>query len=325
VSDLGAATAYWTVGPGRGELRSEPLREPASGEALVRALHSGISLGTELLVHGGAVPAAIADRMRAPFQEGTLPWPVKYGYLSVGRVEQGPRDLRDREVFCLFPHQDRYVVPAAALTPLPAGMPARRAVLAGTVETAVNALWDAAPRLGDRVAVMGAGMVGCAVAALLRTFPLKRLQLVDIDRDRGRVARALGVDFVEPAAAAVDCDLVIHASGSAAGLARSLEILGDEGEVVELSWYGNREVTVPLGAAFHARRLVIRASQVGQVAAARRARRTHSDRLGLALDLLREEAFDALITGSSPFRELPQTMSQLASGQLRALCHVVDY
>jgi threonine dehydrogenase-like Zn-dependent dehydrogenase len=250
---------------------------------------------------------------------------VKYGYLSVGLVEQGPRELLGRPVFCLFPHQDRYVVPAVALTPLPPGVPARRAVLAGTVETAVNALWDAAPRLGDRVAVVGAGMVGCAVAALLRSFPLQRLQLVDVDPGRRSVADTLGVDFVEPADAVVECDLVLHASGSSAGLARSLELLGDEGEVIELSWYGTRDASVPLGAAFHARRLAVRASQVGQVAAARRARRTHADRLGLALELLRDDAFDALLTGASPFAELPGTMARLASGQLRALCHVVDY
>ena len=263
--------------------------------------------------------------MRAPFQEGQLPGPVKYGYLSVGVVEQGPDGLRDRDVFCLFPHQDRYVVPADALVPLPDGVPPRRAVLAGAVETAVNALWDAAPRLGDRVAVVGAGMVGSAVAALLRTFPLQRLQLVDVDPARESVAAARGVERVAPAAAAGDCDLVVHASASPAGLRRSLELLGDEGEVIELSWYGNREVPVPLGSAFHPRRLTIRASQVGEVSAARRARRTHAERLSLALELLRDDAFDVLVSGSSRFDELPETMRRIASGELPALCHVIDY
>ena len=243
-ADFVQATAYWTLAPGEGVLRDERLREPGPDEALVRALHSGISRGTELLVNSGGVPSEVADTMRAPFQEGDLPGPVKYGYLSVGVVERGPQDLVDRDVFCLFPHQDRYVVPAAALTPLPPGVPARRATLAGAAETAVNALWDAAPRLGDRVAVVGAGMIGCAVAALLRTFPLQRLQLVDVDPGRESVASALGVELVHPTAAADGCDLVVHASGSSAGLQRSLELLGDEGEVIELSWYGTRDVTV---------------------------------------------------------------------------------
>src|SRR3954454_1084602 len=278
-----------------------------------------------MLVHTGQVPQEVAAGMRAPFQEGTLPGPVKYGYLSVGVVESGPDDLLGRDVFCLFPHQDRYVVPVTALVPLPDGVPARRAVLAGAVETAVNALWDAAPRLGDRVAVVGAGMIGSAVAALLRMFPLDRLQLVDVDPGRRAVGSALGVEVVDPAQAADGCDLVEHASATSAGLRRSLELLGDEGEVVELSWYGTREVSVPLGSVFHPARLIVRSSQVGQVAASRRARRTHADRLLLALKLLRDDSFDALITGSSPFADLPRTMKALASGELPGLCHVVDY
>jgi threonine dehydrogenase-like Zn-dependent dehydrogenase len=325
MADPRQATAYWTTAPGQGELRKEPLREPGPGEALVRTRHSGISRGTELLVHAGQVPPEVAAIMRAPFQDGELPGAVKYGYLSVGVVEQGPADLEGRDVFCLYPHQDRYVAPVAALTPLPEGVPPRRAVLAGAVETAVNALWDAAPRLGDRVAVVGAGMIGCSVAGLLRTFPLERLQLVDVDPSRASVGSALGVEVVHPADAAEGCDLVVHASASSAGLQRSLELLGDEGEVVELSWYGDREVSVRLGSVFHPRRLVVRSSQVGEVAAARRARRTHADRLSLALRLLRDDAFDALITGSSPFADLPRTMQRLASGEIAGLCQVVDY
>ncbi|MGH3356594.1 MAG: zinc-dependent alcohol dehydrogenase [Nocardioidaceae bacterium] len=319
------ATAYWTLAPGQGGLRDERLRQPGPGEALVRARHSGISRGTELLAFTGAVPSEVAHRMRAPFQEGELPGPVKFGYLSVGVVEQGPDDLVGRDVFCLFPHQDRYVVPVDALAPLPSGVPPRRATLAGVVETAVNALWDAAPRLGDRVAVVGGGMIGSAVAGLLRTFPLQRLQLVDIDPGRAQVASALGVELVDPATAADGCDLVVHASSSSAGLRRSLELLGDEGEVIELSWYGTHEVTVPLGSVFHPRRLTVRASQVSEVAAARRTRRTRADRMSLALELLRDDGFDALITGASPFADLPETIRRMASGELAGLCHVVDY
>jgi threonine dehydrogenase-like Zn-dependent dehydrogenase len=319
------ATAYWTTSPNHGELRTEELPPPADGEALVRALHSGISRGTELLVHRGGVPPAVAERMRAPFQAGDLPGPVKYGYLSVGVVEQGPPDLTGRTVFCLHPHQDRYVVPVAALTPVPDDVPPRRAVLAGTVETAVNALWDAAPRLGDRVAVIGAGMVGAAVAALLRSFPLGRLQLVDVDERRRAVADRLGVPFVHPDDAAGECDLVVHCSATGAGLGRGLELLGEEGELVELSWYGDREVSLDLGGAFHARRLTVRASQVGAVSAARRARRSHADRLALALEALHDDGFDVLVADHGPFAELPVTIDRLAKGDLNSLCYVVDY
>lgn len=320
-----AARAFWLLTPSRGEVRDVVLPEPAAGEVVVRTLFSGVSRGTETLVFRGGVPESQHATMRAPFQEGGFPGPVKYGYLSVGLVEEGPPSLLGRTVFCLYPHQTRYVVPAQAVTVVPDAVPAARAVLAGTVETAVNALWDAAPLIGDRIAVVGAGMVGCSVAALLARYPAVRVQLVDADPRRAEVARALGVDFALPEAAEGDCDLVVHASASEAGLARSLELLAPEGTVLELSWYGDRRVALPLGEGFHSRRLVIRSSQVGAVSPARRARRTHADRLALALDLLADPAFDTLVTGECDFEELPAAMSRMATGELPGLCHRVRY
>lgn len=317
--------AFWLAAPGRGEIRPVTVPRPGPGEVLVRTRYSGVSRGTETLVFRGGVPASQHGAMRAPFQEGDFPAPVKYGYLNVGVVEEGPPELVGRTVFCLYPHQTRYVVPAAAVTVVPEGVPAARAVLAGTVETAVNALWDAAPLVGDRIAVVGAGMVGCGVAALLARFPGVRVQLVDADPGRSAVAAALGVDFALPADAAGDRDLVVHASATSAGLARSLELLAPEATVVELSWYGDRPVRVPLGEFFHSRRLTIRSSQVGTVSPARRGRRDFADRLALALDLLADPAFDALITGECAFEELPDTLVRLAGGEIPALCHLVSY
>ncbi len=319
------ARAFWLAAPGRGEIRDEPVRDPARTEVLVRTLHSGVSRGTETLVFRGGVPASQWDAMRAPFQEGDFPAPVKYGYLNVGVVERGPGELAGRTVFCLFPHQTRYVVPAASVTVVPDGVPAARAVLAGTVETAVNALWDAAPLVGDRIAVVGGGMVGCSVAAVLARFPGARVQLVDADPARAAVAAALGVDFARPADARGDCDVVVHASATSAGLTRALELCAADATVLELSWYGDREVSVPLGEFFHSRRLTVRSSQVGGIAPARRGRRSYADRMAVALDLLRDPVFDALITGQSDFGELPAVLPRLASGELPALCHLVNY
>ncbi|MBG6189915.1 threonine dehydrogenase-like Zn-dependent dehydrogenase [Arthrobacter sp. CAN_A212] len=317
--------SYWTTSPGHGELRTAPLPPLEPGQALVRTLYSGISRGTETLVHDGRIPPEIATLMEAPFQEGSFDGPVKYGYLSVGLVEDGPASLVGRRVFCLYPHQDRYVVPVDALTLIPDDVPSERAVLAGAVETAVNALWDSRPCIGDRIAVVGGGMIGAAIATLLRRFPLARLQLVDLDPTRAALAEQLGVDWVHPDDAAGDCDLVFHCSSTAAGLSLGLGLLGDEGEVIELSWYGTHSPEVPLGADFHARRLSIRASQVGTIAAPRRARRTHQDRLTTALEALKDPAFDALLSGSSPFEDLPNVMRDLSSGTLSALCHVIAY
>jgi threonine dehydrogenase-like Zn-dependent dehydrogenase len=319
------ALAFWLRAPGVGEIRPVELPEPGPDEVLVRTLHSGVSRGTEALVFRGGVPESQHAAMRAPFQEGDFPGPVKYGYLSVGVVEAGPAALRGRTVFCLHPHQTAYVVPAASVAVVPEGVPAVRAVLAGTVETAVNALWDAAPLVGDRVAVVGAGMVGCCVARLLGRIPGVRVTLVDLDPTRADVAAALGVGFALPSDAPGGLDLVVHTSATSAGLQLALDLLGPEGTVTELSWYGDTDVRLSLGGAFHSGRLAIRASQVGSLSPARSGRRTTADRLSLALDLLRDSAFDALLTGASPFEELPDVMARLADGSLPALCHTLTY
>lgn len=319
------AHAFWLGEPGVGEIRPMSLPSPGPGDVLVRTVRSGISRGTETLVFRGGVPESQYAAMRAPFQEGDFPGPVKYGYLNVGVVEHGPPELRGRTVFCLYPHQTAYVVPARSVVLVPDGVPADRAVLAGTMETAVNAMWDAAPLIGDRVTVVGAGMVGCCVAWLLARIPGAQVTLVDVEPGRAEVAAALGVDFALPADAADGRDLVVHTSATSDGLQQSLDLLAPEGTVIELSWYGESDVTLSLGGTFHSRRLGIRASQVGVVAPARRRNRTTTDRLGLALDLLADPALDTLITGVSHFNELPEVMQRLASGELPALCHVVTY
>ncbi|SOC56805.1 zinc-dependent alcohol dehydrogenase [Ornithinimicrobium cerasi] len=318
------ARAYWTEGPGRGAVRTERLDPPGHGEALVRATVSAVSRGTELLVHRGGVPPGVAARMRAPFQVGTPPGPVKYGYLSVGVVEAGEAEWVGRRVFCLHPHQDRYVVPVTALTELPDDVPDRRGVLLGTLETAVNALWDARPLYGDRVSVVGGGMVGLCVTALLGRMPLERLELVDPDPARRALAAGLGAHGVSPEEASDDRDLVLHASASAVGLRRAIELLGDEGEVVELSWYGDEAVTLDLGGAFHARRLSVRASQVSTVSPHRAARRDAAGRRALAVRAAADPALDALLAGPTRFEDLPGLMTRLADGAPGA-CHLVTY
>ncbi|GAA2148094.1 threonine dehydrogenase-like Zn-dependent dehydrogenase [Humibacillus xanthopallidus] len=326
------ARAFWVVEPGRGEIRDVRLPAPGPGEVRVRALYSGVSRGTEALVFRGAVPASQYAVMRAPHQEGDFPAPVKYGYLGVGVVEEGPPELLGRTVFCLHPHQTAYVVPAEAVTVVPDEVPARRAVLAGTVETAVNALWDAPPLIGDRVAVVGAGMVGCCVARLLSRVPGVTVTLVDLDPTRADVAGRLGVGFALPGELLGDGsgglgghDLVVHTSATGDGLQLSLDLLADEGRVLELSWYGDSRVELALGGSFHSRRLGIRASQVGSVAAVRRSRYTHAQRLALAVELLRDPAFDALLTGESAFEELPAVLPRLVDGSLPAICHTIVY
>ncbi len=319
------ARACWIEAPGRAAIRHETLATPRDGEVRVRALHSGVSRGTEALVFRGEVPASEHARMRAPFQDGDFPAPVKYGYASVGVVESGTDRLIGQRVFCLHPHQTQYVVPATAVHPLPEDLPPARAVLAANMETALNALWDASPRLGDRIAVVGGGVVGLLVAWLASRLPGCQVELVDTHAARAQVATRLGLAFASPDAAVRDADLVVHASGQPAGLVTALGLAAFEATVLELSWYGQRAVTLPLGEAFHARRLTLRSSQVGQVATAQRSRWSHDRRMALALRLLCDPVLDALVTDAAPFDDLPAVLERLAAGAPDVLCQRIDY
>ncbi len=317
--------AFWVIAPGRGEIRREALRDPGPGEVLVRALYSAVSRGTESLVWRAEVPESEFQRMRAPFQEGEFPFPVKYGYASVGVVESGDPALVGRTVFCLYPHQSRYVVAAGAVTPLPEGLPAARAVLAANMETALNAVWDAAPGPGDRISVIGAGVVGALVAFLCARIPGTDVELLDVDPARGALAALLGCRFCPPEQASGERDLLIHASGHPAGLRTALRLAGAEATVVELSWYGTRAVELPLGGAFHSRRLTLKSSQVGRLPPGRVPRWDSRRRLQTALELLRDARLDALLNDEGSFHQLPSNLQRLASNPAGVLCHRVRY
>lgn len=321
------AFAFWITGRETGEIRIEALEPLESDMVRIETDFSAISRGTESLVWRNEVPASQIDAMRAPFQVGRFPAPVKYGYIAVGRVIDGPAGLRGRDVFCLHPHQTRFQVPADMAVPLPEGLPADRAVLAANMETAVNACWDAVPMLGERIAVVGAGVVGCLVAYLVAQLPGIRVALIDPLEEKREIADALGLAFRTPDEARTAegaCDLVFHASGNPAGLAQALDLAGLEGRIVEMSWYGDRAVPLPLGEAFHSRRLHLISSQVGRLPAHRQARWSHRARMSLALDLLRDPVLDVLITGEDRFEDLPHVMGPVAA-DARVLCHRIRY
>ena len=318
------ARAFWVAAPGRGDIREEPLPPVTAGDVRVRTLWSGVSRGTESLVFNGRVPESEWARMRAPFQAGHFPAPVKYGYASVGVVEQGPAPLLGRTVFALYPHQTHYVVPADAVRVVPEGVDPARAVLTANMETALNGVWDAEVKPGDRVAVGGAGAVGCLVAWLAGQVPGTDVTLVDVNPLRASVAGALGVRFAA-SAAGMEADVVLHTSGVPAGLVAALDAAATEARIVEMSWFGDQAVSLPLGGAFHARRLSIVSSQVGAVAASQRTRWTHARRMAVALQLLSDARLDVLITGESAFDDLPETMARLAAAPPDVICHRIQY
>ncbi len=321
----GVALSFWVTSQGEGEIRRSNLPSRGDKDVLVRTLYSGISRGTESLVFLGQVPESEYRRMKAPFQEGDFPAPVKYGYCNVGVVEKGPAKMIGRTVFCLHPHQTRYIVPVDAVHPLPETVPPERAVLAANLETAINGLWDACPRIGDRIAVVGAGTLGCLVGRLATQVPGCEVQLVDIDASKARVADELGVEFSTPDAARGDCDLVMHTSGVPHGLETAIALAAFEAAIVEMSWFGNHRVSLPLGQEFHARRLSLRSSQVGAVATSQRARWNTRRRMRLALTLLHDSALDCLISDESPFEELPRVMARISAKSAGTLCHRIAY
>lgn len=320
-----SALALWTTAPGRLELRREDLRQPRAGEVVVRSLWSGVSLGTERLVFSGAVPESEWQRMRAPFQAGDFPFPVKYGYACVGEIVGGDPARAGETVFVLHPHQDRFVVDTMAAVPVPADVPALRAILAANMETALNGLWDGGAAPGDRIAVVGGGVVGLLVASLAARLPGTQVTVVDIDPAKERPARSLGASFARAGEAPVDQDLVFHTSGHPSGLDTALALAGAEARVVEMSWYGTAPVTAHLGGGFHSRRLTLRSSQVGGLPPERQARWTYRRRLETALALLRDPALDMLIAPPIPLGQAPARLPDIFSGRVPVLAQPIRH
>jgi len=319
------AEALWYSAPGLADIRQEALAPPAADELRVRALFGAVSRGTEALVLAGRVPVSEFGRMRAPFMAGNFPFPVKYGYATVGLIEGGAEASRGRTVFTLHPHQNFFNIPASAAVVLPENLPPQRAVLAANMETALNAVWDAAPGPADRIVVVGAGVVGSLVAYLCGRFPGAEVTLVDINPARAELAQALGVRFARPEAAKGDCDLVVHASGNPGGLTTALALAGEEATVLEMSWYGDTPVTAPLGGPFHSRRLRLISSQVGHIAPSHRPRWSHGRRLAAALALLTDARLDALLAPPVLFQDLAQRLPEILDARNGILCQLIAY
>jgi len=321
----GDALALWYAERGRCSLQTVPVKGPQSGEALVRTLYSCVSRGTEGLVFRGEVPESEWLRMRAPFQEGDFPFPVKYGYCSVGTVQEGDSGLVGRTVFSLYPHQSVYTLPSSSCVPVPDGVSPERAVLAANMETALNAIWDGKPSPGDHICVVGGGVVGLLTAYVAGRLPGSIVTVIDTNPERAETAQALGVAFSLPEDAPQDQDLVFHTSASPAGLETALKCAGDETSIVEMSWHGAQNVAVPLGADFHCRRLKLISSQVGTIPLERQPRWTYRRRLETALSLLTDPALDRLISHRIPFRSLPDRLPELLNKASDVLAALVVY
>lgn len=321
------ARAYWVVEPGRGELRSVVLPErPPPGTSRVRTEYGSVSPGTERLVGLGLVPAALAGRMACRGMEGTFALPVKYGYCVVGTVVAGA--ATGRRVFAMHPHQDLADIADADLVELPVALPAARAVLVPNLETALNGVWDAELREGERAVVVGAGVVGLLTAYCLAALHGVEPVVVEATPERRRTARTLpfvhrvlAPDEVEAGTFAV----AFHASGTPGGLQTALDAVGFEGRVVDLTWYGTQRVELDLGTTFHCQRKRILASQVAVVAPAMRATHGPRERLAEVLRLLGDPHLDALLGAPRTFADLPLWMPDVYARRLDDIVPLVVY
>ena len=320
---MSTVKAFWVTSAGKGQIQEEKIASPKANENRIRTLYSGISRGTESLVWNGHIPKSLHQIMKAPFQEGVFNFPIKYGYINVGQVIEGPNV--GQTVFTLYPHQTEFNLDQSFCVPIPASVSASRAILAANMETAINAIWDAQPNVGDVITVIGAGAVGLLCAYLLRQIPGSQLFLLDTNPDKQRVCDTLGINFEHPDNMDKKSDLVIHASGNPQGLSKALEIADMETKIVELSWYGNKNATLSLGETFHPNRLKIISSQVGQIPSHQKARWTFKRRLSLALRLLTDDKLDELITGEDSFETLPNILNYIMEPTNNIICHRIKY
>ncbi|MEM9671559.1 MAG: zinc-binding alcohol dehydrogenase [Bacteroidota bacterium] len=316
-------TALWHLSERESSIRSQSLPPLKTDECLIESLFSLVSSGTETLVANGQVPAELQDSMQVPYMEGSFGFPLKYGYSLVGKVIEGSENLVDRYVHLLHPHQQHCVVKETDVTVIPEGIPPQRAVLASNLETALNAVWDSHLSAGDRVLVVGMGLIGSLVALLASQFPATQIRVAETDPTRQSLAREQGFSLYDPSD--TPFDVAFHSSGSSTGLQTAIDAVGYEGQVIELSWYGTRSAEVKLGGSFHQQRKQIISSQVSQLPAHRQARWDYRRRKQTVLDLLQDDGWDDFLTATVDFTDVPALFDQLRLGDRSQLSWTLRY
>jgi hypothetical protein len=318
------ARAFWLTSKGRGVVRRQALPDPGPGWCIVRAVFSAVSPGTERLVALGRVPGPLQDEMRCPYMGGRFPFPVKYGYSLVGEVVEGPKALRGRIVHVLHPHQDICLVRCEDVRPLPHGLPPARATLASNMETAVTAVWDSAVTVGERVLVIGFGIVGSLVARVLGSGPAVELEVAETRAVRRRLAESMGFQ-VSATPPKRPFDVAFDTSGTPAGLQAAIEGVGLEGRVIAVSWFGARPARLDLGGSFHSRRKRVIASQVSRIPGGMRPRWDVARRAELVFRLLERPDFDLHVGPPVPFALLPEAFEALIGRTLEGLSPLIIY
>ena len=292
-----------------------------SSKVLVDARYSLISIGTELLVARGNVPPQLQVDMDVPYMEGDLMLPVKYGYSLVG-VDTSTNTA----VHLMHPHQDKCHVDRLSLFEIPDDVPLKRAALASNLETVLNATWDAAVSPGERVLIVGFGLIGSLIARVVADIPGVELIVAEVNPARARLASEMGFETIEiPLPASAPFDLAFNTSASGKGLQTALDMVGLEGRVIELSWYGNQQVSMSLGGEFHALRKRILSSQVSRIPAHMASRWNFKRRKEAVFRLLQNPAFDQHITHEITLDEAPLLFEQWRKQVPDGLGYVIRY
>jgi 2-desacetyl-2-hydroxyethyl bacteriochlorophyllide A dehydrogenase len=329
------AAAVWFPRARSVELRTEELSEPGPDEVRVRAALSAISHGTEMLVYRGEVDADLA--LDLPTLVGGYGFPLKYGYASVGHaIAVGPdvRGVREGDlVFALHPHQDEYVVPQSLVRPLPRGIAPEQGVFLANIETAINVVLDAKPRLGEVVAVFGQGVVGLLVTQLLRRSGTRVVAVEPSPLRRSFAERCGAEAAIAPGDRALvreftsgrGADIAIEASGSPSALQEAIDCVAPEGTVVVCSWYGDKPVPLVLGGNFHRGRVRVISSQVGRIDPSLAPRWDRERRMELATELLGDLVLADLITHRIPFARAAEAYALLDGRAAETVQVVLDY
>ncbi|WNJ16800.1 zinc-binding alcohol dehydrogenase [Pontibacter sp. G13] len=319
------AQALWHLDAQSSELAEVPLEISPTLPCTVETQASLISSGTERLVSSGLVPASIQPDMRVPYMRGNFEFPMTYGYSLVGKVSNHDHPLSGQMVHLLHPHQTICQVASGDAFPVPEGIPARRATLASNLETAVNAIWDSGMSTGDKILVVGFGIIGSLVARLASLFPGTEVYVAETQRKRRMMAEQMGFFLLGDHDSEVEFDCAFHCTGASGGLQTAIDQVGYEGVIVELSWYGTRGIEVNLGGDFHSKRKKIISSQVSNLPADRQGRWGFRRRKETVFELLKDPVFDAHITREIPFEELPDFFQRLRQGEIHELACCVSY
>ncbi len=330
------ASALVFTGPREVALEERPVESPGPDEVLVRSRVSAISPGTELLVYRGDAPTDLEADVSIDALEGDLSFPTRYGYATVGEVvETGPgaEGYHGERVFAFHPHQSRFCAGVPELFISPPDLDDEALALLPTAETATNLLLDGGPRVGERVVVFGAGVVGLATVRLLAELSLEELVVVEPLEGRRELARAFGADRTVPPGATgtfadsdpPGADLVYEVSGQPEALDAALSVAGYDGRVVVGSWYGSKRADLDLGGSFHRDRIGVTSSQVSTISPELRGRWSRERRRGTALDALRRIDTDRLVTDRVPFRSAPAAYERLDTDPERTLQVLLEY